>query len=174
MSKETALMVIDVQRDVVGNALDTERVVKNINSLISKARASGAPVIWVQHSDPYLVKGSSGWEIVPELVPQDGDVRIYKTHPSSFEGTDLSDHLTHLGAKRIVISGAQTDMCINATSNAAVEFGFDVTLVSDAHTTEDNSEDTAANIIAAKNEQFAQLRRDGQLIEVKPENLVSF
>jgi nicotinamidase-related amidase len=174
MSKETALMVIDVQRDVVDNALDIESVVKNINSLISKARLGGSPVIWVQHSDPYLVKGSTGWEIVPELVPQEGDVRIYKTHPSSFEETDLDQQLARLGAKKIVISGAQTDMCVNATSNAAVDYGFDVTLVSDAHTTEDNSQTTAAELIAAKNDQFGHLQRLGQLIEVKPEHLVNF
>ena len=174
MSKETALMVIDVQRDVVAYALETERVVARINSLIAKARAKGIPVIWVQHSDDYLVKGTSGWEFVAELVPQKGDVRIYKTHPSSFEETDLGEHLERLGTKVIVISGAQTDMCINATSNAAVDLGFHVTLVSDAHTTENNSQQTAAELIAQKNQQFAQLKRHGQLIEVKPEYLVSF
>ena len=65
-------------------------------------------------------------------------------------------------------------MCVNATSNAAVDFGFDVTLVSDAHTTEDNSQNTAAQLIAEKNAQFAALKRDGQLIEVKEESSVSF
>jgi len=174
MSSKDALMVIDVQRDVVGNALDTMRVVNNINSLIGKARASQTPVIWVQHSDDYLVKGSTGWDFVPELTPKEGDVRIYKTHPSSFEQTDLSEHLQRLGTEHIVITGAQTDMCINATSNAAVEFGFDVTLVGDAHTTEDNAQSTAAELIVEKNAQFAQLHRDGQEIEVLPEASVTF
>lgn len=174
MTNQTALMVIDVQRDVVANALETGRVVENINSLITKARAKGIPVIWVQHSDDFLVKGSTGWEIVDELIPQEGDVRIYKTHPSSFQETDLSEHLERLGTKRIIISGAQTDMCINATSNAAVALGFDVTLVSDAHTTEDNSQSTAAKLITEKNQQFASLIRGEQLIEVKEERLVSF
>ena len=174
MTNQTALMVIDVQRDVVANALETNRVVENINSLITKARAHSIPVIWVQHSDDYLVKGSAAWEIVDDLVPQEGDVHIYKTHPSSFEDTDLSQHLERLGINKIVISGAQTDMCVNATSNAAVDLGFDVTLVSDAHTTEDNSQSTAAQLIAEKNAQFAALSRDGQLIEVKEERSVSF
>jgi nicotinamidase-related amidase len=174
MKNSTALMVIDVQRDVVANALDTGRIVGNINSLISKARANQVPIIWVQHSDDYLVKGSNAWEFVDELVPQEGDVRIYKTHPSSFEETDLGEHLSNLGIKRIVISGAQTDMCINATSNAAVDFGFDVTLVGDAHTTEDNSQQKASEIIVEKNRQFASLVRGEQRIEVLPEESVIF
>ena len=96
-------MVIDVQREVVANALDTSRVVGNINELVAKARTSGAPVIWVQHSDNYLVKGSVGWEFVPELVPRNEEVRIYKTHASSFIDTDLSEQLERLGLSLIHI-----------------------------------------------------------------------
>jgi nicotinamidase-related amidase len=167
-------MVIDVQRDVVANALATDQVVANINSLIAKARSQQSPIIWVQHSDEYLVKNSAGWEFVPELVPAEGDVRIYKTHASSFEETDLGKHLNRLGTERLVITGAQTDFCVNATSNAAVALGFDVTLVSDAHTTEDTKSATAAELIKAKNEQFAGLVRGEQEIEVLPEIEVAF
>ena len=112
MSK-SALMVIDVQKDVVANGFETERVVSNINSLISKARAAHVPVIWVQHSDDYLVKGSEGWNFVDELEPLDSDSRIYKTQPSSFEGTNLLDLLNVLGTNELVITGAQTDFCVN-------------------------------------------------------------
>lgn len=84
-----ALLVIDVQKDVVANALKTLEVVSNINLLVSSARKSNVPVIWVQHSDDYLEKGSNGWEIVDELKPLPSEVRIYKTHSSSFEETDL-------------------------------------------------------------------------------------
>ena len=159
MSNSSALMVIDVQRDVVAHALSVEQVVGNINSLISKARESDTSVIWVQHSDDFLVKESEGWQFVPELKPAPGDIRIYKTHASSFKATDLSEHLATLGTKHLVITGAQTDFCVNATSNAAVELGFDVTLVSDAHTTEDTPSSTAAELIASKNEQFESLSR---------------
>jgi len=174
MSKSSALMVIDVQRDVVANALETEKVVSNINSLIEKARTDGTPVIWVQHSDDYLVKESAGWEFVPELLPGASDVRIYKTHPSSFQETDLSQHLQALGTRHLVITGAQTDHCVNATSNAAVELGFDVTLVGDAHTTEDTQSMSAAQLIAEKNQQFASLTRADQVIAVLPTAEVSF
>ena len=174
MSTSSALMIIDVQRDVVPRALNVEQVVSNINSLIGKARESGTPVIWVQHSDDYLIKDSEGWEFVPELKPAPGDLRIYKTRANSFTDTDLSETLEALGTKHLIITGAQTDFCVNATSNAAVELGFDVTLVSDAHTTEDTPSSTAAELIAEKNAQFEALSRGDQKIEVLPEEAISF
>ena len=174
MSTSSALMVIDVQRDVVPRALNVEQVVSNINSLIGKARESGTPVIWVQHSDDYLIKNTDGWEFVPELKPAPGDLRIYKTRANSFTDTDLSETLEALGTKHLIITGAQTDFCVNATSNAAVELGFDVTLVSDAHTTEDTPSSTAAELIAEKNAQFEALSRGDQKIEVLPEEAISF
>ena len=88
-----ALLVIDVQKDVVANSVKTSQVIANINSLISIARTANAPVIWVQHSDDYLVKGSPGWEIVNDLKPLPNEVRIYKTHSSSFVETDLQANL---------------------------------------------------------------------------------
>lgn len=152
-----ALLVIDVQKDVVANAVKTSEVIANINLLISNARTLNVPVIWVQHSDDYLVKGSTGWEIVDELKPLPDDVRIYKTQPSSFAETDLQVQLESLGIKSLVITGAQTDYCVNATSNAGAELGYQVTLVSDAHTTEDSDTKTANDLIDEKNSTFAQI-----------------
>jgi nicotinamidase-related amidase len=157
-----ALLVIDVQKDVVANALKTPEVVANINSLISNARISGVPVIWVQHSDDYLEKGSTGWEIVDELKPLANEVRIYKTHSSSFVETDLQAQLDSLGTKTLIITGAQTNYCVNATSNAGVELGYQVTLVSDAHTTEDSDTEKASDLIEGKNLSFAQI---GQVLK---------
>ena len=154
-----ALLVIDVQNDVVANALRTSEVVANIDSLISSARTSGVPVIWVQHSDDYLEKGSTGWEIVDELKPLPNEVRIYKTEASSFADTDLRAQLVSLGTKELVITGAQTNYCVNATSNAGVELGYQVTLVSDAHTTEDSETEKASELISEKNTSFAQIGR---------------
>ena len=157
-----ALLVIDVQNDVVVNALRTSEVVANIDSLVSSARTSGVPVIWVQHSDDYLEKGSTGWEIVDELKPLANEVRIYKTHSSSFVETDLQAQLYSLGTKTLIITGAQTNYCVNATSNAGVELGYQVTLVSDAHTTEDSDTEKASDLIEGKNKSFAQI---GQVLK---------
>jgi nicotinamidase-related amidase len=157
-----ALLVIDVQNDVVVNALRTSEVIANINSLVSGARQSSVPVIWVQHSDEYLVKDSTGWEIVEELKPLASEVRIYKTHSSSFMDTDLQTQLDSLGIKTLIITGAQTNYCVNATSNAGVELGYQVTLVSDAHTTEDSETERASDLIEDKNASFAQI---GQVLK---------
>ena len=152
-----ALLVIDVQKDVVANAVKTIDVISNINLLISRARMSKVPVIWVQHSDDYLVKGSVGWEIVDYLTPLSDELRIYKTHSSSFVETDLQANLESLGIKTLIITGAQTDYCVNATSNAGVELGYQVTLVSDAHTTEDSDTANAIDLIEEKNSTFVQI-----------------
>lgn len=157
-----ALLVIDVQKDVVANGVKVPEVVSNINSLVSSARTSSVPVIWVQHSDDYLVKGSTGWEIVDELKPLPNEIRIYKTHSSSFVETDLQAQLDLLGTKTIIITGAQTNYCVNATSNAGVELGYQVTLVSDAHTTEDSDTEKASELIEEKNLSFAQI---GQVLK---------
>jgi nicotinamidase-related amidase len=157
-----ALLVIDVQKDVVANALNTPEVVSKINSLVSSARTSNVPVIWVQHSDDYLVKDSTGWEIVDELKPLPNEIRIYKTQGSSFAETDLQAQLDSLGIKTLIITGAQTNYCVNATSNAGVELGYQVTLVSDAHTTEDSDTAKASELIEGKNISFAQI---GQVLK---------
>ena len=136
----TALLVVDVQNDVVSTAHQRDQVVANIAACVDKARASDVPVVWVQHSDDHLPKDSDGWRIVPELVPADGEAVVHKTYGDSFDDTDLEDVLARLGVGRLVVSGAQTDQCIRSTLHGAVVRGYDATLVSDAHTTEDQSE----------------------------------
>lgn len=135
----TALMVIDVQNGVVAGAYERDSVVANIAALVDKARAEGVPVVWVQHSDAGLVKGSPGWEYVPELVRDDAEALVHKTYGDSFEATDLEEVLAAAGVGRLVVTGAQTDACIRSTIHGAFTRGYDVTLVGDAHTTEDLS-----------------------------------
>ncbi|MFL4479175.1 cysteine hydrolase family protein [Paeniglutamicibacter sp. ORCA_105] len=133
----TALMVIDVQNDVVANAYRREETLGNIKALVSLARESGAPVVWVQHSDEEMEKGSDAWQIVPELSPAAGEPVIHKIYGDSFEATDLEDVLSAAGVGRLVVSGAESDACIRSTVHGAFTRGYDVTLVSDAHTTSD-------------------------------------
>lgn len=134
----TALAVIDVQTGVVAGAHDRDRVVANIATLVDRARAAGTPVVWVQHSsDGELVRDSEPWQIVPELSVAAGEPVVHKTYGDSFEDTDLEDVLAGLGVGHLVVSGAQTDACIRSTLHGAFTRGYDTTLVSDAHTTED-------------------------------------
>jgi nicotinamidase-related amidase len=136
----TALLVIDVQNGVVEGAHERDAVVANVGSLVEKARREQIPVVWVQHFDEHLVRGSDEWRIVPELTPNDAEPLVEKTYGDSFEGTDLETVLSGLGVGRLVVVGAQTDTCIRSTVHGAFVRGYDTTLVSDAHTTEDQTE----------------------------------
>jgi nicotinamidase-related amidase len=133
----TALVVIDVQNGVVGEAYERDRVIANIQTLLDKARAEEVPVLWVQHSDDELTKGSPAWEYVPELERTDTEPLVHKTYGDAFEATDLEELLAERGIGRLVVTGAQTEACIRSTLHGALVRGYDATLVSDAHTTED-------------------------------------
>ena len=138
--ERTALLVIDVQNGVVGGAHDRDRVIANINSLVAKARSEDVPVIWVQHSDDQLVKGSDEWQYVAEIDRHESEPVVHKSYGDSFEDTDLEALLAERGVGRLVVAGAQTDQCIRSTLHGGFVRGYDVTLVGDAHTTEDLSE----------------------------------
>ncbi len=135
----TALLVIDVQNDVVAGAHDGDGVVAKIAGLVERARTAGTPVVWVQHSDEDLARGSAGWEYVPELARKDSEPLVHKAYGDSFEETELEQVLAGLGVGHLVVTGAQTDACIRSTLHGALVRGYDATLVSDAHTTEDQS-----------------------------------
>ncbi|MBE7188524.1 isochorismatase family protein [Jatrophihabitans endophyticus] len=135
----TALLVIDVQNGVMAGAHDRDAVVANVGALVDKARASGVPVVWVQHSDDEMPEGSDDWAYVPELARRDDEALVAKRYPDSFEGTDLEQVLADGGVGRVVVSGAQTDVCIRSTLHGAFVRGYDATLVSDAHSTDDMS-----------------------------------
>ncbi len=135
----TALLVVDVQTGVVEGAHQRDAVVANVGSLVKKARSEGVPVVWVQHSDEGLATGSDDWRIVPELSPGEAEPLVHKTYGDSFEDTELETVLSGLGVGRVVVVGAQTDVCIRSTLHGALVRGYDATLVSDAHTTEDQT-----------------------------------
>lgn len=133
----TALLVVDVQNGVVAGAHERDSVVSNIAVLVERAREANVPVVWVQHSDEGLQRGSVEWRIVPELKPVDAEPLVEKNYGDSFEDTSLEDVLRGLGVGRLIVVGAQTDMCIRSTLHGALVRGYDATLVHDAHTTED-------------------------------------
>jgi nicotinamidase-related amidase len=173
----TALLVIDAQDAILATTAGRDSVVANIGGLIGKARAEGAPVIWIQHSDDGLPVGSAGWQLVPELPRQDGDPLVHKTYGDSFEATDLAEILAGRGAGRLVVAGAQTDACIRATIHGAFARGYDVTLVSDAHTTVDRTEyggPPAGQIVALTNLYWTYTFAPGRTAEVVPAAEVSF
>lgn len=135
----TALLVVDVQNGVVGNAYQRDTVVANVADLVDRARRQQVPVVWVQHDDDGLPKGSAEWQIVPELAPGAGEAVIEKHYGDAFEDTGLETSLAHLGVGRLVVAGAETDACIRSTLHGALVRGYDAVLVSDAHTAGDNT-----------------------------------
>jgi nicotinamidase-related amidase len=135
----TALLVIDVQNGIVADTHQRDTVIANIGTLVDKARHEGIPIVWVQHSNDELTQGSDAWQYVTELTRQEREPLVHKTYNDSFEDTDLERILATAGIGRLVVAGAQTDACIRATIHDAFARGYDVTLVGDAHTTEDQS-----------------------------------
>ena len=133
----TALVVVDVQNDVVAKAFRRNQVINKISQLVSTARSQHVPVVWVQHSDDELVKDTLGWEYVAELQSVQGEPVIHKSFGDSFEATNLESVLSGLKVGKLIVCGAQTDACIRSTLHGAIARGYDATLVSDAHTTDD-------------------------------------
>ena len=135
----TALLLIDVQVGVVADAYARDAIVANIAGLVDRAREEGVPVVWVQHFDENVPQGSEAWQYVPELTRRDPEPLVPKSYPDSFEDTTLEQVLTEARVGRLVVAGASTDACIRSTMHGAFVRGYDVTLVSDGHTTSDLS-----------------------------------
>jgi len=173
----TALLIIDVQVGVVGAAYQRDAVIANIQALLTAARASGTPVIWVAHSEEQMPIGSDAWQYVPELVRLEGEPLVHKLYGDSFEATDLEEALAAAKVGQLVVVGAQTDACIRSTIHGAFTRGYDVTLVSDAHTTEDMSEWGAPPpdvIIKHTNMYWGFQSAPGRAASVQPTGSISF
>lgn len=133
---QAVLLVVDAQVGVMQASWEAARIIHNIALAVEKARRQGVPVLWVQHSDAELAAGSPEWQLIAELVPNEDEAIIPKQFNSAFEQTALENYLAEIGASRIFLAGAATNWCIRATAYAALERGYDLTLIEDAHTTE--------------------------------------
>ncbi|SES02044.1 Nicotinamidase-related amidase [Pedococcus cremeus] len=172
-----ALVVIDVQNGVVSGSHQRDAVVTNIASLVDRARAEAVPVVWVQHSDDHLAKGSDAWQYVPELGRREGEALVHKSYNDSFEATGLEEVLAGAGVGRLVVTGAETDACVRATIHGALTRGYDVTLVADAHTTGDRSAWGAPppdQVIAHTNLYWQYQSAPGRTTAVVPTEEVAF
>lgn len=148
---KSAVLVIDVQNGVVEDGWDRDGVITRIGQVIEAARAGGVPVIYIQHEEPGsgdLDRGSNGWQVHPEIPPEASDPLVFKQYPDAFADTTLEATLEDLGIGHLILTGAQSDGCVRATSYGALRAGYDITLVSDAHTTSDRP--TGDGIIPAE------------------------
>ena len=174
----SALLVIDVQVGIIDgfHAYRGNEVLQQINSLLGKARASGIPVIYIQHDGENghpLEAGSPGWEIHPAIKPAAGELVIRKRASDSFFETTLQDELESLDINHLVATGCMTEYCVDTTVRRAVSIGYDVTLASDAHTTIDNNLLSAAQIIAHHNAVLNGFDAGPHAITVKPADEIS-
>jgi nicotinamidase-related amidase len=164
MDMETALVIIDVQSGIIDlGAYQSDDVLARIDGLLTRARAAGIPVIYVQHreDDPndLLYPDNPGWAIHPAIAPHEGEPIVHKTTPDSFHETNFKQILAERGIHKLIIVGMQTEYCVNATTRRAVDLGYDVTLVKDAHTTLDEENITAKQIIDEHNAAFNDICR---------------
>lgn len=175
-SARTVVLAIDLQAGVLPGCFDEQGVLARAAALVDRARASDAPVVWVHH-DPVGV-GTPDWELAAPLQSVEGEPLVHKSYRDSFADTNLRETLDRLGASRLVIIGAQSDFCVRTTMQRAAAEGYDVTLVSDAHTTVDTEWDgvpiSGEQIVAHTNMYFSGLRYPGQEFALATHDRVAF
>jgi nicotinamidase-related amidase len=153
------------------------RVLPKIKLLLSQARSSGTPVFFIQHDGPKghpLEAETAAWAIHPAILPLDGEPVIRKKASDSFFETQLAEELQRAEIGHLIIAGAQTEYCVDATCRRAVTLGYDVTLVADAHLTGDTSILTAAQIIGHHNLLLDGFAAGLHSIKVTPTGEISF
>jgi len=170
---QSALIVIDMQEAIIAACVDVPGVIERINGLLGYARKSGAPIFFIQHEDPEdpeLTAGSPGWQLAPTLDRKDGDQVVAKMYRDSFAATRLDALLAGSGVRRVIVTGAQSQYCVQTTALSALHHGYDVTLVSDAHTTEPadlpDADLPAETIIQFVNSCFGTLSHPDRATEV--------
>jgi len=137
---KTALILVDIQNDYFPGGgwpvAEMDRAAENAAKLLQKARIFGDLVVHIRHETgpqaPFFRPGTAGAEIHPSVAPTDGETVLTKHRPNSFHGTPLKDLLDQAGITRVVLCGAQSQMCIDATTRAAVDFGLDTVVIEDA------------------------------------------
>ncbi|GAB3621983.1 hypothetical protein GCM10027418_00650 [Mariniluteicoccus endophyticus] len=139
----TALVVIDVQNSFVQHPLwehiSAPDIAARCARLVDHARAAGDLVVWVLHADPGTgspfdpARGLV--ELMPDLVPAEGDVRVLKTSHNAFTTTNLGQQLTARGVTRLRLAGIRTEQCVETTARLASDLGYAVEVVLDATAT---------------------------------------
>jgi nicotinamidase-related amidase len=146
LDPKTALIVVDLQKGVTGRAPPEQfaPVLANTRALLAAFRSRGLPVVLVNvagvapgRSEQSFSGGTppAGWdELLPELDPQPGDIRVTKRTWGAFVRTGLQERLTALDVTQVVITGVSTSIGVESTARQAYELGFNVTLAIDAMT----------------------------------------
>ncbi|MFE1630612.1 cysteine hydrolase family protein [Brevibacillus reuszeri] len=154
MSKNTALLIVDVQTFLIEHAYQGNVIIERIEKLLTRARDLQIPVLYIQHcgreGGPFEI-GTTTWQIHPAITPKEEEPVIHKFACDSFLDTTLRDELESREINHLVIVGLQTEYCIDTTSRRAISLGYDVTLANDCHSTFDGTVLKAEQIIAHHN-----------------------
>ncbi|KQP13248.1 cysteine hydrolase family protein [Pseudorhodoferax sp. Leaf267] len=144
--RQRAVIVVDLQNEYLATGklplVGIEAALANAARVISATRARGELLIHVRHEvavpgAPIFNPGTAGVQIIPAVSPADGEPVVVKNHPNSFRDTALKQMLDERGIQELVVIGAMSHMCVEATSRAAADFGYPVTVVHDACATMD-------------------------------------
>lgn len=169
-----AVIVIDVQHAFFSGpnaAYRGDAVIDGINRLTEAARAAGTPVFIVQHDKPgdeEVEFGSDGWQLPDSLVRTDDDRMVRKSVGDSFHGTGLKEQLEQLGIDRLVLCGFATEYCVNTGARSAALLGYETTVVSDLHTTQQGPDLTPSQIVEHHNRVWASSSLQGNRLTVRP------
>ena len=172
---KTALLIIDVQNAMFSyedaTLFNADEVLNNIYHLLSNARSTNTPVIFIQHTskkDDEFKEGTITWEIHPKLTPLETENIVQKTTWDSFHETSLHDVLKEQQIETLVIAGMQTEFCVDTTCRRAFSMGYKSILVKDAHSTFDQETLTASQIIEHHNAtlggRFVQLKTTDEIV----------
>lgn len=150
------LVIIDAQREYTDGLLPLTGVAAAVDALadlLDKARKAGAPVVHVRHKGSPTGKAfnptMSGFEIVKQLTPRDGETIVDKGLPNAFAGTELARHLGVTGRKNLIVGGFMTHMCVSATVRSATDNGFMSTVAADTVATRDLPDATGGPTVTA-------------------------
>lgn len=175
---KTAVLVIDVQQGLCegdGVAHDCAGTIVRINAVTRQARASGVPVIFIQHESTsgYLEYGSREWQLASGLWVESTDQKIRKTTPDAFLRTDLQDILQAFGVTNLVVCGMHSEFCVDTTTRKALALGYPVVLVSDAHTSAGNSAISPQQVIAHHNATLTHISSFGPRVQAIPHDALN-
>ncbi|MFX0121334.1 MAG: cysteine hydrolase family protein [Candidatus Hodarchaeota archaeon] len=137
--ENTALIVVDVQIGLFQRQTPIYRekkLLENINKLEKYARSVNIPIIYIQHANnTTLIEGSDKWQLHPQLTKHENDLLVHKRYPNTFKKTNFQKELETRNITQLIITGTLTDNCVGATCIGAKEVGYEVILVTDAHST---------------------------------------
>jgi len=178
------LILVDLQNDYFpgGNMelVGIEEAAANVQILLKEFRKAKSPVIHIQHISArpgatFFLPGTDGAKINQMLTPQEDEIVVVKNFPNSFRGTSLLEVLKKEKTDNLVICGAMSHMCIDATTRAAFDLGFNCIVAEDACATKDlifksktiKASDVHASFMAALSVPYAKVISTKEIIESK-------